>query len=495
MVSPVPNIRVRALNDRPVGNGRYVLHWMVGFRRPRWNFALQHAAARAIELNKPLVIFEALRTGYPWASDRLHKFILDGMRAHRDYFTKKNVVYFPYVEPDQGAGAGLLAALADDACLIVSDDYPTFFIPKMQRAAATKIDARLEVVDSNGLLPLRTTERVFSRAFDFRRFLQGALPEHLDKLPDEDPLANLPAPPASLKDELCERVNEKWLEATEAALAGDTIDSLPIDHDVAPVDFEGGFVAGEQRMVDFLDGAFDRYAEDRNHPDEGAASGLSPWLHFGHVSTHQIFHEIAQDEGWSLDRLAEKATGAREGWWGMSENAESFLDELVTWREVGFNMSAHEPTYDQYESLPAWARRSLEEHEADPREHLYSLEQLAAAETHDPVWNAAQTELTTTGRLQNYLRMLWGKRILEWTPTARDALAAMIELNNKYAVDGRDPNSYSGIFWVLGRYDRAWGPERPIFGKIRYMSSANTLRKLRMSDYMARFGAQAELFD
>jgi deoxyribodipyrimidine photo-lyase len=158
-------------------------------------------------------------------------------------------------------------------------------------------------------------------------------------------------------------------------------------------------------------------------------------------------------------------------------------------------MSAHNPDYDQYESLPAWARQSLERHEADPRTHLYSIEQLELAETHDGVWNAAQTELTQTGRLQNYLRMLWGKRILEWTPNAREALRTMIELNNKYAVDGRDPNSYSGIFWVLGRYDRAWGPERPIFGKIRYMSSTNTMRKLRMSDYMARFGGQPELSD
>jgi deoxyribodipyrimidine photo-lyase len=288
---------------------------------------------------------------------------------------------------------------------------------------------------------------------------------------------------------------ERWPEASEDALCGKTLGSLPIDHDVPKVDFEGGFVEGERRALDFLDGAFERYAEERNHPDEGAASGLSPWLHFGHVSTHQIFHEIATNEGWSLDRLSEKVSGAREGWWGMSKNAESFLDELVTWREVGFNMSAHSPEYDKYESLPQWARVTLEEHESDPREHVYSLEELAGAKTHDPVWNAAQSELVQTGRLQNYLRMLWGKRILEWTPTAKEALSIMIELNNKYAVDGRDPNSYSGIFWVLGRYDRAWGPERPIFGKIRYMSSKNTLRKLRMSEYMARFGDQAGLFD
>ena len=493
-MNPVPSSRIRAVRDEPVRDGSFVLYWMVACRRPRWSFSLQHAAARAKGLGKPLVILEALRTGYPWASDRLHRFVLDGMRAHRDHFENKNVVYFPYVETDAGAGRGLLAALAKDASLVVSDDFPCFFIPRMQQAASAKIDTRFEVVDSNGLLPIRAADKTFSRAFDFRRFLQKTLPSHLSDMPMEDPLDDVPELPRGFALNLRKSLSA-WPEASHDALRGETLASLPIDHDVPPVDFEGGFASGEQHLLDFLDGSFNRYAEDRNHPDDGASSGLSPWLHFGHVSAHQVFHEIASNEGWSIERLASKVNGAREGWWGMSENAESFLDELITWREVGFNMCALNPDYDQYESLPPWARQTLQEHESDEREHLYTLEELEQARTHDPVWNAAQTELVTTGRLHNYLRMLWGKRILEWTPTARDALAAMIELNNKYAVDGRDPNSYSGIFWVLGRYDRAWGPERPIFGKVRYMSSANTVRKLRMSDYLARFGGQAELFD
>jgi len=468
---------------------------MVAFRRPRWNFALQRAARHARELGKPLVILEALRSGYPWASDRLHQFVLDGMRANRAHLANQNTLYFPYVEPEHGAGSGLLAALAQEACLVVSDEYPSFFIPRMQEAAAAKIGAAFELVDSNGLLPLRASERVFNRAVDFRRFLQKVLPEHLENLPAEDPLVDLPALPDGFARDFRSRVARHWPEASSETLTGTTLASLPIDHSVPPVDFEGGFVAGEQRVFDFLDGALSRYAEDRNHPDEAVTSGLSPWLHFGHVSVHQIFDELAKNEGWSLDRLARKVTGSREGWWGMGSHVDAFLDQLVTWRELGFNMSANNPGYDRYESLPSWARESLERHEADPRQHSYSLEQLELAQTHDTVWNAAQTELRETGRLQSYLRMLWGKRILEWTPNAREALRTMIELNDKYAVDGRDPNSYSGIFWVLGRYDRAWGPERPIFGKIRYMSSASTMRKLRMSDYMARFGGQAELFE
>jgi deoxyribodipyrimidine photo-lyase len=158
----------------------------------------------------------------------------------------------------------------------------------------------------------------------------------------------------------------------------------------------------------------------------------------------------------------------------------------VTWRELGFNTCARRDDYDAFASLPDWARRTLERHEGDAREHAYTLEEFAAARTHDPLWNAAQTQLVREGRIHNYLRMLWGKKILEWSPTPREALAVMIELNNRFAVDGRDPNSYAGIFWCLGRYDRPW-PERPIFGTVRYMSSENTARKHRVREYVQRF--------
>ncbi|MGB5811414.1 MAG: deoxyribodipyrimidine photolyase [Polyangiales bacterium] len=488
-----PDTRLRALNSIPIDpEGTHVLYWMVGFRRPHWNFALQHAVAHAVALGKPLVILEALRVGYPWASERLHRFVLDGMRAHDAHFADEAVVYFPYLEPEAGHGKGLLTSIARTACVVVSDDYPTFFIPKMQNVAASRLDTRLEIVDSNGLLPVRSADKVFARAFDFRRVLQRTLLDHLNVVPEANPLATatLPVPTDSVIGE----VLNGWSRATDSELAGETLHALPVDHGVGPVGLEGGFIAGEARAMSFLNGAIDRYGDERSHPDADAASGLSPWLHFGHVSPHQIFDELARNEGWSVNDVSSKRGGQREGWWGMSPSAESFLDELVTWRELGFNMTARRTDYDQYDSLPEWARKTLAEHADDPREHLYTLEQFEASETHDPIWNAAQNELRDTGRMQNYLRMLWGKKILEWTPNPQDALAVMVELNNKYALDGRDPNSYSGIFWVLGRYDRAWGPERPIFGKIRYMSSENTKRKLRIANYLARFGSQAQLF-
>jgi deoxyribodipyrimidine photo-lyase len=238
----------------------------------------------------------------------------------------------------------------------------------------------------------------------------------------------------------------------------------------------------------FLDERLDRYADERNQPEEEVASGLSPYLHFGHTSAQRVVAELLERESWSPDRLADTADGKREGWWGTSPAAEAFLDELVTWRELGYVLSDQRPDdYDAYESLPAWALATLEEHAGDPREHTYTLAELEEARTHDPLWNAAQHQLRREGRIHNYLRMLWGKKILEWSPTPRQALAALIELNNKYAVDGRNPNSYSGIFWTLGRFDRPWAPERRVFGQVRYMSSANTARKLRVRAYIERY--------
>jgi deoxyribodipyrimidine photo-lyase len=177
----------------------------------------------------------------------------------------------------------------------------------------------------------------------------------------------------------------------------------------------------------------------------------------------------------------------------MSANAEGFLDQVITWRELGYNFTSHRADYDRYESLPDWAQKTLKKHARDGRKYVYNLEQFETAATHDQLWNAAQTQLVGEGRLHNYLRMLWGKKILEWSGSPQKGLEIMIHLNNKYGLDGRNPNSYSGIFWILGRYDRPWGPERPIFGTIRYMSSANTARKVSVENYVRKY-SQAALF-
>ncbi|MHC4940804.1 MAG: deoxyribodipyrimidine photo-lyase [Planctomycetota bacterium] len=424
-----PEIRIRPVNDRPERVGQYVLYWMIASRRTHDNFGLQRAAERARELGKPLVVFEPLRKSYPWRSDRIEEFVLRGMRTNAARCREAGVAYLPHVGDD----STLLRKLAAEASLVVTDDYPCFFLPRMVESA--RLDVRLEAVDSNGILPMAAADRDFPTAYAFRRFLQKNLPQ---ELPEPDPLHGVSGACIPWSFELPDGPESDALERWRAF-----------------------------RVEDYGR----RYT-----------SGLSADLHFGHLGSHTLFRDLA--DGWTPHP---PHNGRRSGWWGLSEPVEAYLDQLVTWRELGFNFCHRRDDYDRYESLPAWAQKTLDDHAADEREHLYTLEEFEAAETHDPLWNAAQRQLVRDGTIHSYLRMLWGKKILEWSGSPREALAIMIELNNKYALDGRDPNSYSGIFWVLGRYDRAWGPERPIYGKIRYMSSENTARKLPVKAYMEQY--------
>jgi deoxyribodipyrimidine photo-lyase len=469
--------------------GAFVLYWMTAFRRVRFNFSLQRAVEWAEELRKPLVILEALRCDYPWASDRLHAFILDGMRENRRRLQGRPVLYHPYVEETPSAGKGLLESLARSACVMVTDDFPTFFLPRMIRHAATRVGVLMEAVDSNGILPMKSVSQVFGTAYAFRRFLQNHLPDHLKDFPREDPLegARLPALPG-----LPREILERWPATSEDLLRGDplALARLPLDHAVGMVETRGGSSAAEEKLDAFVREQLSRYHEARNHPDDGVASGLSPYLHFGHVSSHHIVRRVMEREEWSPAQLARKASGQRSGWWSMSDGAEAFLDQVITWRELGFNFCSRVEGHDRFESLPEWALKELRGHAGDRRPHVYPLKAFESARTHDEVWNCAQRQLVREGTIHNYLRMLWGKKILEWSASPEEALEIMIELNNRYALDGRDPNSYTGIFWILGRYDRPWAPQRPVFGRIRYMSSASTLRKLRLREYLARFGGR-----
>ncbi len=484
--SPVPEIRVRDLTLVDVRNdAQYVVYWMNAFRRRRYNFALQHARWWAEKLQRPLIVVEALRTGYQWASDRFHRFVIDGMIDNEADFSDSGVTYYPFLETATDKGHGIIETLCQKACLMVTDDYPCFFHPILYDRIVSKWPVAVQLVDSNGLYPMRATDRTFTVAHSFRRHLQKELPKHLHEFPLSDPLAKhkLPEP-----IDVPSLVAKRWPRAKLADYADGikNFDRFKIDHGVSPVETKGGAHAALKRLSDFTAGALDRYSDDRNVPDLKGASRLSPYLHFGHIAAHEMFHSVTEHCGWKIDQLA-KPNGKREGFWNASQPVESFLDEMITWREIGFNMTHREPDYARFESLPQWARETLNEHANDKREYVYSLAEFESAATHDQLWNAAQNELVREGRIHNYLRMLWGKKILHWTANPRQALEVLIELNNKYALDGRDPNSYSGIFWVLGRYDRAWGPERKIFGKIRYMTSESTLSKFKMKEYLKQY--------
>ena len=479
--------RINILNDTDPNteSGEYVLYWLLMYRRTRYNHALQRAIEWANELNKPLLVFEPLQLQYEWASDRFQQFIIESMKDNYDLLNETKAGYFPFVETSEGKINGLLESLASKASVVISDDYPAYFIPQMSAKGKGIVTCRYEIIDSNGLMPIRSAEKEFVRAHDFRRNMHKNIAEHLESPPEENPVATLKT---SFNKDLIKETLKKW-EPTNFTNINipELVRDLPVDKSVKASSISGGYKAAKERLDNFLENSFNDYSKRRSHPSEDIGSRLSPYFHFGNLSSYEVFKKIVDKEGWSKDKANDKKVGNRREWWGMSENAEAFLDQLITWREVGFHTCVYKSNYDQYESLPEWAIETLEKHSKDEREHIYSFEELENSKTHDEIWNAAQKQLKEEGIIQNYLRMLWGKKILEWTEHPKTALNYMIQLNNKYALDGRDPNSYSGIFWTLGRYDRAWGPERPIFGKIRYMTSESTAKKFNLSEYLDKW--------
>ncbi len=314
---PIPPLRLRAVNQRPLRpDGEFVLYWMIAARRTRSNFALQHAASEAARLGRPLVVLEALRCDYPYASDRLHRFVLDGMAANARALAGRPVVYHPYVEPAPGAGRGLLAALAERACLVVTDDSPAFFLPRMVAAAGAQLPVRLVAVDGNGLLPLGAADHAYPTAYAFRRFLQKQLPRHLLEAPADDPLARLPLIPPTPLPAAIVGAGRPWTRCSSTASPSCCRPCRSTTACRRPR--PGAARTRPRRLEQFVTGKLARYVEERNHPDLDAASGLSPYLHFGHIGAHEIFRAVADREGWVPPDLSPLADGRREGWWGMS---------------------------------------------------------------------------------------------------------------------------------------------------------------------------------
>jgi deoxyribodipyrimidine photo-lyase len=477
----VPAERVTAVNAAPLRpDGEFVLYWMIAHRRPHWNHALQRAVERARELGRPLVVLEYVRSGHVFSCDRLHRLMLQGMIANRTAFARSTAHYLPYVELRSGTGAAVLRGLLTRACCVVTDEFPCYLHPRMVANLGTESPVLVEAVDANGLLPLRATTAAHGRAVDFRRTLQRSLAPHLGRFPAADPLARVRLP----------RLTDGTLPVAsdlDGLLAGG-IANLPIDHTVGAVTVDGGWKAARSRLDGFLADQLDRYADERSVLIGGAASGLSVYLHLGHISVHEVVQAVWDRSDWTPERLGSGARGAKDGWWGLPAAAESFLDEIVTWRELGHHYCFHRPDHTEYTSLPAWALKTLDEHRADRRAHLYTREQFERGETHDELWNAAQRQLRESGIIHNYLRMLWGKKVIEWSATPEEAWSTLDHLNNRWAIDGCNPNSWSGISWCFGRFDRPWAPMRPIFGSIRWMSSDNTKKKMNVKPYMAQWG-------
>jgi deoxyribodipyrimidine photo-lyase len=337
-------------------------------------------------------------------------------------------------------------------------------------------------VDSNSVVPLSLLGPAVGAAAHLRPRIHKAFAETWPHRAAAKP---------RIPDVATKRVGAPF-ETWTTTDVGAFVDALALDATVAPVpQAPGGTPAGRARLRAFLKKRLRGYAEERSEPrslEEGHASGLSPYLHFGHVSIEEVVEKVLATTGtWTPDELRLHNRGKREGFFCDDSDVNSFLDEALTWRDVGFqwHWSRRADAAGLETALPGWALATLGAHAGDPRSHLYSADELEDGATHDPLWNAAQRELVATGTIHNYLRMLWGKKVLEWSRSPAEAYRTLEHLNNKYALDGRDPNSYTGILWCFGLFDRPWAPERKVFGSVRYMSSDNTARKFDLKPYYA----------
>jgi deoxyribodipyrimidine photo-lyase len=478
--------RVFFNNKKPVNQeGEYVLYWMSINRRLSYNFALEYAVAWANKLDKPLLIYEGLSCDIPWASDRFHQFLIEGMVECVEFCGENGFNNFSFVESQPQQGAGLVDELAKNACLFIADEYPVYIIKPYNRMMSRRVNVPWYTVDANGLIPMKSSEKAPYSAFIFRKNMQRLFLESYQNPPLENPLNNLKNRSSiTLSHEFLNR----YPKLSTTTNIPELVASLHINHEVKALEISGTRQAGLKQLEEFTRNRLLNYAEHRNDVENGAASGLSPWLHYGKISAHECVLAALekQPSDWNTDIITFQQ-GKRDGFFGGHPAIGAFLDELITWRETGFHYCHQVHNYDKYESLPDWAIKTLDKHSSDPREFVYSFEDFEMARTHDPIWNAAQRQLVSEGIIHNYLRMLWGKKVLEWTEHPRIALKYLTELNNKYAIDGRDPNSYSGIFWIFGRFDRPWGPERPIYGNIRYMTSGSTAKKINLKSYLQKY--------
>lgn len=435
---------------------KYVLYWMQIHRRAYQNQALNFALTQANALRLPLVVYEGLRPDYEQANDRMHQFIIEGALDNRRDFTKRGMRYCFYLMPDADTGnRRAVAQLAQEAALLVTDDFPTFIIPQHNRAIVKQVDCPVYAVDANGVVPMRELDHEEYAARTIRPRIHRLLPAYFWPIAEVAPKIKSLALPLNLGEET----------ALENADLQVLVAATNIDHSVAPSrHFHGGRKAALARLKTFLSERLQNYAAGRNLAGEHWTSELSPYLHFGHISAMEVAWEVLHAEA-------------------PPECIDAFLEEHIVRRELSYNFCHFNKKHASLEALPAWARQTLFAHEKDQRAYLYTSKQFEQAATHDELWNLTQRELLATGKIHGYMRMLWGKKIIEWSASPQEAMATMIRLHHRYALDGRNPNTYTGILWCFGKHDRAWGPQRPIYGLVRYMASENTKRKINFRAY------------
>jgi deoxyribodipyrimidine photo-lyase len=450
--------RVRLLNDAPVSRrGRYVLYWCRWNRRAEANHALQYASGIANRMNLPLVVYQRVTADYATASDRFHTFELEGVSGFAAAVRGLGAGFVFQLPRSPRAGGENRREIFAGAAVVVTDDC---------LRSAPQLDTQLIAVDASCIVPAGAIGQRCYAAYSIRPRIHKVLARYLQ-----------PVPRVELRRECTESFaglhTEVRPEDIPALVAG-----CAIDHGVPPsTAFRGGRAEAGRVLERFLEERLHRYARDRNEPSAHATSDLSPYLHYGFLSSLEV--ALAVNECARERKLM----------------AEEFLEELIVRRELAWNFARYAPRLDSLDVLPEWARKTIHDHRRDRREQIYTRGQFDAARTHDDLWNATQQELRLRGKIHGYYRMYWGKKILEWSASAAEALATMLWLHDRYALDGDDPNTYTNILWCFGLHDRPW-PERPVFGVIRSMvrsgmeRKTNTKAYIREIDYLQRTGKE-----
>ncbi len=424
-----------------------MVYWMQRAHRGIDNPALDVAVAAANELGKPVVAFLAPVPFYPHANFRHYCFLTQGIPDIAASLEKRNIGFVLRRFPEFS-----LLRFCDEvkAALVVGDENPMREPESWRVKAARKLRAPLWTVDSDVIVPSNLLEKAQYAAHIIRPRLQAQIERFL--FASKNPTARVPW--------------KKPKGLFSLAPDFDITEGWQLDRSVAPVpQWRGGSKEALRLLHDFIQNKLPGYGTGRNKPEHDHTSRLSPYLHFGHISPITVALAIKNSHAPKADQ-------------------EAFLNQIITWRELSINLVRFNPNYDNFECGENWAHRTLAQHANDKRPLLYTAAQLENAETHDPLWNAAQMQMVNTGWMHNYMRMYWAKKILEWTQSPAEAHRLAVKLNDKYLLDGRDPNGYAGVAWsIVGKFDRPWF-ERPIFGQIRYMSGASTGKKFSSKKYI-----------
>ncbi len=441
--------RIRILQNGKPSSGP-VIYWMSRDQRVHDNWALLYAQKLAIEMKKPLAVIFNLVPDFLEATSRQYGFMLKGLKEVESILTRYNIPFFLLMGKPETEIPKFIKKY--NSSVLVSDFDPLRIKRIWKKEVAKKIEIPFYEIDAHNIIPcLTVSNKLEFAAYTIRPKIHRLLPEFLEDYPR---LKKLQKADSLIMD----RIN--WDKVLE---------SLKINREVKEVDWiKPGEAAAANALKDFLENRFERYAEDRNDPNKNAISNLSPYLHFGQISAQRVALTVQQ-------------------FYQKNPSAEAFLEELIVRRELSDNFCYFNPKYDSFGGFHDWAKDTLNQHRKDKREFVYSLEEFEKAKTHEDLWNAAQRELLVTGKIHGYMRMYWAKKILEWSKSPEEALRIAIYLNDKFGLDGRDPNGYVGCAWSIGGvHDRAW-TERPVYGKIRYMNRNGAARKFDINSYIGKY--------